>query len=108
MKGAWIMKKIVSVLLLAVMLFFLIIPPVFALSEYDVEKIIGLRVSVGTYRANISRDDSNLYLIHEIGDRRVSDCYIKTKYCYEYGQRINVIIEITNPYSSYAIGKIYF
>jgi hypothetical protein len=102
------MKKIVSVFLLVGMLFFLIVPTVFALSEYDIEKIIGLRVQTGTYRANISRDDSNLYLIHEIGGRRVSDCYIKTKYCYEYGRRIDVIIEITSPSSSYSIGKIYF
>jgi hypothetical protein len=90
------------------MLFILVAPAVFALSSYDIEKIIGLRVTAGTYKANISREGSNLYLIHEIGGRRVSDCYIKTKYCYEYGRRIDVIIEIESPNSSYSIGKIHF
>jgi hypothetical protein len=102
------MKRTFSIFVLVLVLFVLVVPVVFAISSYDIERIIGLNVRQGTYKAVISRDETNLYLIHEIGGRRVSDCYIKTKYCYEYGRRVDVIIEITNPNSSYSIGKIYF
>ena len=102
------MKKTFSIFVLVLVLFVLVVPVVFAISSYDIEKIIGLDVRQGTYKANISREETNFYLIHEIGGRRVSDCYIKTKYCHEYGRRVDVIIEITNPNSSYSIGKIYF
>jgi hypothetical protein len=81
---------------------------VFAVSHYEIKDILGLKLQTGTYKANISREDSNLYLIHEIGGRRVEKCYIRTKYCYEYGRRVDVIIEITNPNSSSSIGTIYF
>ena len=100
--------KNIRFLVFTIVMTLLTINIAFALSEYAIEDITGIRLREGFYKVNISRVDSNLYIIHEIDGRRVSNCYIKTKYCYEYGRRMNVIIEIINPNSNYSIGNIYF
>jgi len=102
------MKKVIVLLSSIIIFGLIIVNSVYALSKYEIKNIVGLKLGNGTYKAIVSREDSNLYLIHEINGRRVTDSYINTKYCYEYGRRVEVIIEITNSNSNYSIGTIYF
>jgi hypothetical protein len=71
-------------------------------NSVELEKIlVPVKVDTGRYSIYIQRVDTNLYEI--IG----KDIFIKTKYCYEYTYRENVIMEITSIYG-FSIGKIYF
>jgi len=107
-RGEMMKRRILLVFGLIFIFGLLLVNSAFALSKYEIREIVGLRLGNGLYKANVSREDSNLYLVHEINGRRVSDCYVHTKYCYEYGRRVDVFIEITNQNSNYSIGTIYF
>lgn len=52
-------------------------------------------IDEGEYSVELRRIDSNLYQI--VG----TDIYIVTKYCYEYGYNIKVILIIKNSYNYY-------
>jgi preprotein translocase subunit YajC len=68
----------------------------------EIDKIlVPLTLDTGRYRVTVTRRDSNLYEVNG------QDIFIKTRYCYEFAIRQDVIIEITS-WGGYSIGKIYF
>lgn len=71
-------------------------------SEVDVAYLlVPTELKQGKYSVEITREDYNLYRICG------TDIYIKTRYCYEYATRKEVIIVVESPYS-YNKGKVVF
>ena len=56
-------KRIITIVLLAA--FFICLLPIssYAGSSYDVEKVIGAKVTPGTYKINITRESQDMYKI---------------------------------------------
>ena len=63
--------------------------------------LIPTRVDTGKYEVELTRIDSNFYLIY------VTSLVIETKYCHEYGTRDDAILSITSNYG-YTRGEVIF
>lgn len=94
------MKKTIVACFLVLM----IIGSAFAANSYDIEKVIGANIQLGTYKVNVTREKQDMYKINNIS----GDAYILTRYCHEHCYNQDVILEITHVSGSYNIGKIYF
>ena len=74
-------------------------------SDDEIEEIklilVPSEIKQGNYVVTISRKGKNLYQIDN------KDIYLKTKYCYEYATRQEVVIKVEGSYS-YTKGKIIF
>ena len=95
------MNKIVLIVSLLGICFVCLTPKFSLADSCVVEKVIGARVSQGTYKVNVTRESDDLYQVTG------QNIYIKTRYCYKYIYYQDAILEVESP-SGYSIGQIYF
>jgi hypothetical protein len=71
------------------------------IDNYDTQILSPKTLEVGKYVLNVTRKNANLYKIDG------SDLYIKTKYCYEYGYSVEVVLDWESNYG-YTKGNLIF
>ena len=64
-------KRIIYLILAALLVTCLFSLSAYAGSSYDVEKVIGAKVTLGTYRVNVTRESQDMYKVTN------QDIYIK-------------------------------
>jgi len=70
--------------------------------DYEVDNVLTeMKLKPGNYEVQVSRKDANLYEV------AFKDIYIKTRFCYEFGVRLDAILKVEQSYG-YSSMKLIF